>query len=81
MLGSLQLKRYSAAATMKGDDVFKPNTLKLYNARRTYFLQADNADAMSRYGLVFISSERCDVSDMTVNESNSEIRTMAWLYR
>ena len=48
MLGCLQLKRYSAQATMKGDDVFKPNTLKLYNARRTYFLQADNSDAMSR---------------------------------
>ena len=49
VLGSLQLKRYYAQATIKGDDIYKPNTLKLYNARRTYYLQADNADAMTRY--------------------------------
>ena len=48
VLGCLQLKRYSALATVKGDDIVKPNTLKLYNARRTYYLQADNTDAMAR---------------------------------
>lgn len=49
VLGSLPLKRFSTSPTSKSDDVHKTTTFKVFNARRTYYMQADNADAMARY--------------------------------